>query len=119
MAEIDITLTDNTGEILKALEENLAAAKEAIGLQAERYAKENCPVDTGRLRNSITHATSDTYVSIPKDEILIGTNVEYAPPQEFNDNYRHKVGRAHFFRDAAADHADTYKEILEKQLKKT
>ena len=29
---------------------------EAIGIQVENYAKMKCPVDTGLLRNSITHA---------------------------------------------------------------
>ena len=47
-------------------------ALEKVGLIAERNAKLACPVDTGRLRNSITH-THD------KNTTYIGTNVEYAP----------------------------------------
>ena len=47
-------------------------ALEKVGLTAERYAKLACPVDTGRLRNSISH-THD------KNTAYIGTNVEYAP----------------------------------------
>lgn len=58
MSDIDIKLIDNSGEILRHFERNLAAGLEAIGLQAERYAKEGAPVDTGRLRNSITHTTA-------------------------------------------------------------
>ena len=40
------------------LETRILTALEACGLQAERYAKLKCPVDTGRLRNSITHTVS-------------------------------------------------------------
>ena len=47
-------------------------ALEKVGLTAERNAKLACPVDTGRLRNSISH-THD------KNTAYIGTNVEYAP----------------------------------------
>lgn len=57
MSDIDIKLIDNSGEILRNFQKNLEAGLEAIGLQAERYAKEGAPVDTGRLRNSITHTT--------------------------------------------------------------
>lgn len=139
MADIDIKLTDNTGKILQNFEKGMTAGLEAIGLQAERYAKENCPVDTGRLRNSITHTTaknagqgySYTYRAetgtgseteyhrggAGANEVYVGTNVEYAPAQETNDYYNHRVGRAHFLRDAAANHGETYKKILENQLK--
>ena len=58
MSDIDIKLIDNSGEILRNFQKNLEAGLEAIGLQAERYAKEGAPVDTGRLRNSITHTTA-------------------------------------------------------------
>ena len=48
-------------------------ALEIIGGMAESYAKQLCPVDTGRLRNSITHKQEG-----PKT-VAIGTNVYYAP----------------------------------------
>ena len=40
---------------LGAMQEQLEAAFEECGSDAEYYAKRACPVDTGRLRNSITH----------------------------------------------------------------
>ena len=52
-----------------------ADLKEALNescLLVENTAKENCPVDSGQLRNSIT-----SNVSGEKGEV--GTNVEYAP----------------------------------------
>lgn len=59
-----------------------AIAKELLklGLQIEARAKDLCPVDTGRLRSSITSALEeegDTIVAV------IGTDVEYAPFIEF------------------------------------
>lgn len=65
-------MNDNTDEVLAKFAEAKQRALERIGLQAEGYAKKECPVDTGLLRNSITHATDE-------DAAYIGTNVEYAP----------------------------------------
>lgn len=48
--------SDNTELIKNATREAVIRALEAVGLQAEGYAKRLCPVDTGLLRNSITHS---------------------------------------------------------------
>lgn len=68
-----VVIKDNSGEFLKALPEQIEQALTAIGLTAETYAKQDCPVDTGRLRNSITHA-----VESGEKAVYIGSNVEYA-----------------------------------------
>lgn len=62
---------DNTKEREAALGQDIASGLEQVGLAAEGHAKAKCPVDTGRLRNSITHAQAD-----PRTEV-VGTNVEY------------------------------------------
>ena len=62
---------DNSEQVLSAMEKAIKNGLEAIGLTAERHAKKITPVDTGRLRNSISHATD-------KEAAYIGTNVEYA-----------------------------------------
>lgn len=49
---------DNTIIVKEALEEACKRGLTKIGLVAEGYAKRLCPVDTGRLRNSITWALS-------------------------------------------------------------
>ena len=132
---MQVKVTDNSAIFKKAKDEAVARALEAIGLTAERHAKENCPVDTGRLRNSITHATEQysgqgTYRDNngnsfsdgsargkpEKDAVYIGSNVEYAARQE-TGNYKHTSGAAHFLRDAAATHGDEYKRIAEAQLR--
>lgn len=48
--------SDNTAEIIKEKDEAVLRALEAVGIQAEGYAQLLVPVDTGLLRNSITHA---------------------------------------------------------------
>lgn len=72
---MEVDIIDNSKEFLKALPEQIEAALTAIGLTAESYAKKDCPVDTGRLRNSISHA-----VDMSDKSAYIGTNVEYAAP---------------------------------------
>ena len=92
-------------------------------------------VDTGRLRNSITYAVKggqgeanqspgteadpDEYRKLAEPEektVYIGTNVKYAPPVELRD-VNHKSGKAHFLRDAVANHGKKYEEIAKTALK--
>jgi hypothetical protein len=54
-----VNFTDNSDKFIQALREQMQLALEACGLQAEGYAKMLCPVDTGRLRNSILSDTDD------------------------------------------------------------
>lgn len=68
-----IKLEDHSDEVLAALESACQRALEKCGLVAEGYAKKLCPVDTGNLRNSITHTVSDG-----EKAAYIGTNNEYA-----------------------------------------
>ena len=133
----NVNLTDNSAEILQASKEQIALALEAIGGEMERHAKEKCPVDTGRLRNSITFATSkmqspantdkptktksDPQDAEPADyemhgtpeenTVVVGTNVEYAPEQEYYGK------KAHFLKNAATTHGEDYKKIVEAALK--
>jgi phage gpG-like protein len=110
IGKMDVKITDNSKEILNAKDEAIAKALEMIGIKAERYAKLDCPVDTGLLRNSISHAQE-------KATAYIGTNVEYAEKVEYGDNVKHITGKAHFLRDAATNHSDEYKNIVENALK--
>ena len=96
----DVRITDNSDEVLKALGEQLEIALEAVGLKAEGYAKRLAPVDTGRLRNSISHV-----VDMDEDKVYIGTNVEYAPYVEMGTV---KTAAQPFLQPAAQDHADEY-----------
>ena len=66
-------LADHTNDVISELDTAMARALEAIGLEAEGDCKEVTPVDTGRLRNSITHALDSDGKAV-----VVGTNVEYA-----------------------------------------
>lgn len=101
---------DKTKEVIAAMKEQVALALEAIGQEAEGYAKDECPVDTGRLRNSIAHKV------VPEENaVYIGTNVEYGVYVEYRDA-THKTGKAHFLRDAAVNHGDHYSALLQAAL---
>lgn len=109
----NIKLEDNTKEVTEAFKKQVKLGLDAIGLTAEGYAKVDCPVDTGRLRNSISYAVKDK-----ENSVYIGTNVEYARAVEYRDNEHHTVGKAHFLRDSATQHGDEYKQLMEMALKK-
>lgn len=139
MVNIDFSVTtDNADEVKKASEEAILKALEAIGLQAESYAKLLCPVDTGLLRNSITHAVSGESPSITKYTadnakngitksgeysgaassdglaVYIGTNVEYAAYMEMGTSHSSPHP---FIEPAVTNHAAEYKQIAEQMLK--
>lgn len=124
---MDVKIVDNSGKILDELKEKIPAVLNALGAESETNAKKLCPVDTGRLRNSITFATSKnkgkgTYTddagkkyddatargTIPENVVIIGTNVEYAQENEL---------RTHFMQDGVANHVDELKELAKKLLK--
>ena len=137
------TYKDNTDEVLSALERAKKNGLTAIGLAAEGHAKKKITeakaVDTGRLRNSITYALAgeETHVKSYKANkggkeretytydgtaegkkgsgVYIGTNVEYAPGIELGTH--RSAGAVHFLQDAATNHSDEYKRLMEDSMK--
>ena len=104
-----IEIHDNSEEIANDIKSALLRGLETCGLVAEGYAKKLAPVDTGNLRNSITHDVDDG-----EPAAYIGTNVEYA-------SYV-CLGTIHmkaqpFLKPAVADHANEYRKIIENELK--
>lgn len=108
MADV-IVREDNTDEFRDGLDAALTRALEKVGLVAEGYAKRLCPVDTGRLRNSITHAMEGS------EAVVIGTNVEYGPYVELGTS-RQKAQP--YLRPAAVDHVSEYRRIIEGELRR-
>jgi HK97 gp10 family phage protein len=132
VAKVDVK--DCSKEVMSAYEQARERSLEIIGLTAEKYAKGECRVDTGRLRNSITHAlsgesTSFSYtddngksynggISAPDDgdsAVYVGTNVEYAPHVEYGTI---KQKAQPFLRPAATEHSQTYKQIITDEFAK-
>lgn len=129
-----IIFDDHSDEVLSALEAALARGLEKCGLVAEGYAKKLCPVDTGNLRNSITHTVADN----GERAAYVGTNSEYAVYVECGTGiyypggrqtpwvYQDAKGNWHlthgqrakpYIKPAVADHAAQYTRIIEQELK--
>jgi len=106
VAKVDVK--DYSKDVKSAYEQARERSLEIIGLTAEKYAKEITPVDTGRLRNSITH-------NVDGKEVYVGTNVEYAPHVEYGTI---KQKAQPFLRPAATEHSQTYKQIITDEFDK-
>ena len=77
----------NTVEFQPSGEEKIKKLLHQIGQKIVAYAKRNCPVDTGRLRASITYEI----VRYEGKWILrVGTNVNYAPFVEYGTEHNPK-----------------------------
>lgn len=123
-----IEITDNSGLAVEELRTACVRALEKCGLVGEVYAKQLCLVDTGNLRNSITHV-----VDISELLCRIGSNSEYAPYVELGTGiyypggrqtpwfYVDAHGRGHlthgqraqpYLKPAVADHVPQYEGII-------
>ena len=102
-------VADHTDEVIAAIGTAIARGLEAVGIEAESDAAAICPVDTGRLRNSITHTIDDNGKSA-----IIGTNVSYA--LYVHEGVRGRKGQP-FLRDAITQNVDKYRRILEASLR--
>lgn len=106
---MNVQFTDNSKEVLEAMQQAVVRALEKCGLTAEGYSKKLAPVDTGNLRNSITHDVDDG-----EPAAYIGTNVEYAPYVCLGTIH---MAAQPFLKPAVADHANEYRKIIENELK--
>lgn len=104
-----IRVDSHIKDVDQEIEKRIKRALSLMGDTVEGYAKEDCPVDTGNLRNSLTHEPGE-------DCEYVGTNVEYAPYVEFIDGRHHPVGKAHFLRDAAQKNVKELKEVALRTL---
>ena len=158
MADIEITVQDNSGEILRAFNAQLDVVLDVLGLQAENHAKQiisdfvaygndgfialpvgyhekdTSRVDTGQLRNSVTHAVHGT-------DVYIGSNLQHAVWNEIGTGiyasqpggrqspwaYQGRDGKwhmtrglfpIHFMKRAASNYTDEYKKIIENFMTK-
>ena len=84
-----VEITDHTDEVLAAMRAAALRGLEKCGLVAEGYAKKLFPVDTGNLRNSITHTVSD----VNEQAAYVGSNAEYAAYVELGTGVFYPGGR--------------------------
>lgn len=99
-------VADNVDAVKGGIRGAMQRALERIGMEAEGYAKDLCPVDTGRLRGSITHTTDEAAA-------YIGTNVEYGKYVELGTV---KMAAQPFLSPAATEHTETYRNIVQDEL---
>lgn len=130
---MSIQFTDNSAQIKGAMRLAALRALEKCGLVAEGYAKMLCPVDTGNLRNSITHAVDPGEMAA-----YIGTNTQYAAYVELGTGkyvaggrptpwvYQDAKGNWHrtegnraqpFIKPAVSGYASKYREIIQNEMK--
>lgn len=122
---------DNTAEVLSAAERAVTRALEIIGGKMESYAKGLAPVDTGALRNSITHQVDSDSVMVGSaimyaPYVELGTGKEYSPPPQWiQSNAPRGAGIISasqkprpYLRPAVENHLDEYKNVIESELKK-
>jgi HK97 gp10 family phage protein len=130
---MSVEFKDNSSEVKSEFVKALLRGLEKCGLVAEGYAKKLCPVDTGNLRNSITHMVDEQ-----EPAAIIGTDSEYAAyvclgtgkyadgggrptPWVYQDakgnwHYTHGQKAQPFLKPAVAEHADKYREIIKNAL---
>ena len=130
-----VVFNDYSQDVLDAMQDAAVRALERVGEQAEGYAKDLAPVDKGQLRNSIAHIVKDS-----ENAVYIGSNLEYAIYQELDTGiyaeggggrptpwvYQDAKGNWHwtrgnpaqpFLAPAVKDHPQTYRNIVEDELK--
>ena len=118
---VEVKIEDNSEEVLEAMNEQVLDWLEAIGSDAADTAARRAPVGTpestgipgyigGTLKNSISHAVVES-----EKAVYIGTNVEYAPYQEFGTS--RGIKGKHFLQFGATAHQAEYKSLLEEKLK--
>lgn len=131
---MEIEFIDNSAKVLEEFEAACLRALERCGMQAEGYAKDLTPVDTGNLRNSISHKVDDREKSV-----YIGTNNKYAAYVELGTGkyaeggrkdpwvYQDSEGKWHYtngqkpqpyLKPAVANHTQTYRNIIQDELNK-
>ena len=130
-----VVFNDYSDDVLNEFHDAVLRALERCGEQAEGYAKDLAPVDTGAGRNSISHQVDES-----EPAAYIGTNLDYMIYQELgtgiyaeggggrptpwvyqddNGNWHWTAGNPAqpFLAPAVKGHAQTYRNIIESELK--
>lgn len=108
-----VIFRDNSKEVLKKSDAAAYKALVAIGETSVTAVKKICPVDTSRLKNSITYVVAGN-----SKVVYVGTNVEYAPAVEYGTRKDGTAKKgAHFFSNGIKAASRKNKKIVEAYLK--
>ena len=125
---------DYSADVLNEFHDAVLRALERCGEQAEGYAKDLAPVNTGAGRNSISHQVDES-----ESAVYIGTNIDYMIYQELgtgkyaeggggrptpwvyqddNGNWHWTAGNPAqpFLAPAVKDHQSTYRKIIKDEM---
>lgn len=128
---LKINVYDNSGKFLEEEERKKEKLLYLIGLEWQKIVTEILTdkniVDTGRLRASMSFITNkSSHEGVPvketkkndflrgranKDELIVGSNVEYAEKQELTNR------KGDFLRPSLLEHQKTYQNIAEMVFK--
>lgn len=105
-----IIAADNSKIIAESINQAVMKGLEAVGLDVQRIASDNAPVDTGRLAASITHVLDSS-----EPAVYIGTNVEVYPIiQELGSSKQSAANNGRgYLRPAVSDNTTRIKAIFE------
>lgn len=124
---------DNSNLLLEKFNLAILRALYRCGSEGSGFAIDLCAVDTGNLRNSITYVVDEADLTV-----YIGTNSEYGPYVELGTGKYYPGGRPTpwvyqdangdwhmtygqraqpYLKPAVANHAQTYRNIIEDELK--
>ena len=130
---LEIKVTNNAKLTLEELQSACLRALERMGQQAEGYAIDLAPVDTGMLKNSLTHKVVPSELTV-----YAGSDMSYAvyvecgtgkyypggrdTPWVYQDakgnwHYTHGQRAQPYLKPAIANHIGTYKNIVESEMK--
>lgn len=109
---IRIEVTDNSEDILKALQNAIERGLDAIGMNAVDHTVDNIvavgAVDTGNLKNSIRYRSE-----YDEKAVIVGTPVEYAAFVEMGTS---KMQARPYLAPAVLDNMSEYKELMKDSL---
>lgn len=112
---MEIKISSDTEKILREFNKTETVEKDVSKLikntlhNIERDAKKSCPVDTGRLRGSITTNIISTYSG------EVGTNVEYA--DYVNSGTRYQEAQP-YFDSAVKKNEDKFNDALDEIIER-
>lgn len=110
----DVTILDNSKEVLAASERAIYAALTKIGISAKQNIQQII-LDKDIFDTGDTYRTIDYQVNEQNKSVTVGAQMWYSPFLEFGT---HKMPARPFIKPGILEHVSEYKEIVEETFKK-
>lgn len=128
---------DKTDTLIDEVKTAIQYAMIRIGMAAQKYATNSAPRVTGHLAQSICYVTKEqegtTYskdstperripervASQEEKSVYIGTNVYYAPYQEYgtrSESGKEAIVAKHYLKNSVQDHKEEFRKILDEEI---